>query len=70
MIDGILNPMNGSDYLKRMDEDARAIRDRFQAYEAMRARSFDPRRSELLQIFDSLDNEGKDKALEMLIGKT
>lgn len=57
-----------SDYLQRMDEDARAIRDRFQADEAMRARSFDPRRTELLQIFDRLDNEGKDKALELLRG--
>lgn len=52
-----------NDYLQRMDDDARAIRDRFQADESMRARSFDPRRTELLQIFDRLDNEGKDKAL-------
>jgi hypothetical protein len=55
-----------TNYLERMDEDAQAIRDRYKAEGAMRARAFDPRRSQLLGMFDMMDTETKDRAIRLI----
>lgn len=55
------------DYLKNMDAGAAAVRASVRAEEQQCARYFDPRRVQVLGIFDKLDDAGKDEALAMMV---
>jgi hypothetical protein len=56
-------------YLKRLDENAAAQRAQVAAWEnTVNARFFDPRRAQILAMFDMLDDNGKNEAVEW-VGK-
>lgn len=59
--------MNQDDYLKRLDDNAAAQRAQVAQWEnTVNARFFDPRRAKILAMFDKLDGNGKNEAVEWM----
>jgi hypothetical protein len=55
------------DFLERMDKDAAVKREQSAYFEAIQARSFDPRRAAIIAAFDSMGDSAKSVLHEVAI---